>query len=89
MPLRYPTTSGTLLEKIAAGDGIGWDEFYEKYAPVAPECPPGILSQRSAKGCFPAAAWNVPVLTAAGIVFWFIRAELPRRAQFRKNREKV
>ena len=34
MPLRYPTTSRTLLEKIAAGDGIGWDEFYEKYAPV-------------------------------------------------------
>ena len=34
MSLKYPTTSKTLLEKIASGDEIGWDEFYLKYAPV-------------------------------------------------------
>ena len=34
MTLRYPTTSGTLLERIAAGDEIGWDEFFERYSPV-------------------------------------------------------
>ena len=34
MALKYPTTSKTLLEKIASGDEISWDEFYRKYAPV-------------------------------------------------------
>ena len=34
MPLQYPTTSRTLLARIAAGDEIGWDEFYGKYAPI-------------------------------------------------------
>ena len=34
MPLKYPTTSKTLLDKIASGDEIGWDEFYLKYAPI-------------------------------------------------------
>ena len=34
MPLKYPTTSKTLLEKISSGDEIGWDEFYSKYAPI-------------------------------------------------------
>ncbi len=34
MPLKYPTTSKTLLDKIASGDEISWDEFYRKYAPV-------------------------------------------------------
>ena len=34
MPLKYPTTSKTLLEQLAAGDEIGWDEFYGKYAGV-------------------------------------------------------
>lgn len=33
MTLRYPTTSGTLLARIAAGDEIGWDEFFERYSP--------------------------------------------------------
>ena len=30
----YPTTSKTLLDKIASGDEISWDEFYLKYAPI-------------------------------------------------------
>ena len=34
MPIKYPTTSKTLLDKIASGDEISWDEFYRKYAPV-------------------------------------------------------
>ena len=34
MPLKYPTTSRTLLEKISSGDEISWDEFYSRYAPV-------------------------------------------------------
>ena len=34
MPIKYPTTSKTLLEKIASGDEISWDEFYRKYAKV-------------------------------------------------------
>ena len=34
MPIKYPTTSKTLLEKISSGDEISWDEFYRKYAPV-------------------------------------------------------
>ncbi len=34
MPLKYPTTSKTLLEKISSGDEICWDEFYAKYAPI-------------------------------------------------------
>ena len=34
MSVKYPTTSGTLLEKISSGDEISWDEFYHKYSPV-------------------------------------------------------
>ena len=34
MTLKYPTTSKTLLDKIASGDEISWDEFYQKYAPI-------------------------------------------------------
>ena len=34
MPIKYPTTSKTLLEKISSGDEISWDEFYRKYASV-------------------------------------------------------
>ena len=34
MSLKYPTTSKTLLEKIASGDEICWDEFFNRYAPV-------------------------------------------------------
>ena len=34
MPLKYPTTSKTLLDKIASGDEISWDEFYQKYSPI-------------------------------------------------------
>ena len=34
MLLKYPTTSKTLLDKIAAGDEIGWDEFYIRYRPI-------------------------------------------------------
>ena len=34
MSLKYPTTSKTLLDKIASGDEISWDEFYLKYAPI-------------------------------------------------------
>ena len=34
MPLKYPTTSKTLLDKIASGDEISWNDFYEKYSPV-------------------------------------------------------
>ena len=34
MPLKYPTTSRTLLDKIAAGDEIGWDEFFCRYSPI-------------------------------------------------------
>ena len=34
MPLKYPTTSRTLLDRIASGDEIGWDEFYAKYSPI-------------------------------------------------------
>ena len=34
MPIKYPTTSKTLLEKISSGDEICWDEFYRRYAPV-------------------------------------------------------
>ena len=32
MPLKYPTTSKTLLDKIASGDEISWNDFYEKYS---------------------------------------------------------
>ena len=28
MPLKYPTTSRTLLDRIASGDEISWDEFF-------------------------------------------------------------
>ncbi len=31
MNLKYPKTSKTLLERLASGDEIGWDEFYERY----------------------------------------------------------
>ena len=34
MSLKYPTTSKTLLDKIASGDEISWDEFYRRYATV-------------------------------------------------------
>ena len=34
MSLKYPTTSKTMLDKIASGDEICWDEFYHRYAPV-------------------------------------------------------
>ena len=34
MSLKYPATSKTLLDKIASGDEISWDEFYLKYSPV-------------------------------------------------------
>ena len=34
MSLKYPTTSKTLLDKIASGDEISWDEFYHRYALV-------------------------------------------------------
>ena len=34
MTLKYPTTSETLLDKISAGDQIGWNEFFERYSPV-------------------------------------------------------
>lgn len=34
MPLKYPTTSKSLLDRIAAGDEISWDEFYEKYCGI-------------------------------------------------------
>lgn len=34
MVLKYPTTSKTLLEKLASGDEIFWDEFFNRYAPV-------------------------------------------------------
>ena len=34
MSLKYPTTSKTLLDKIASGDEISWNEFYQKYSPV-------------------------------------------------------
>ena len=34
MLLKYPTTSKTLLDKIASGDEISWDEFYLKYSPI-------------------------------------------------------
>ncbi len=32
--MKYPTTSLTLLDKIARGDEIGWNEFYQRYRPV-------------------------------------------------------
>ena len=34
MTLRYPTTSKTLIDKLASGDEIGWDEFFERYRPI-------------------------------------------------------
>ena len=34
MELKYPTTSKTLLDRIAAGDEISWDEFYTKYGKI-------------------------------------------------------
>ena len=34
MNLKYPTTSKTLLDRIAAGDEISWDEFYERYGAI-------------------------------------------------------
>ena len=34
MPLKYPTTSKTLLDRIAAGDEISWDEFYDRYGGI-------------------------------------------------------
>ena len=34
MPLKYPTTSRTLLDKIASGDEISWDEFFIRYSPI-------------------------------------------------------
>ncbi|MBQ9337843.1 MAG: sigma-70 family RNA polymerase sigma factor [Lentisphaeria bacterium] len=32
--LKYPTTSKTLLDRIAAGDEISWDEFYSRYCGI-------------------------------------------------------
>ncbi len=34
MDLKYPTTSKTLLDRIASGDEISWDEFYERYCGI-------------------------------------------------------
>ena len=34
MELKYPTTSRTLLDRIAAGDEISWDEFYTRYCGI-------------------------------------------------------
>ena len=34
MELKYPTTSKTLLDRIAAGDEISWDEFYTRYCGI-------------------------------------------------------
>lgn len=34
MDLKYPTTSKTLLDRIAAGDEISWDEFYTRYGKI-------------------------------------------------------
>lgn len=34
MPLKYPTTSRTLLDKLASGDEISWDEFFIRYSPI-------------------------------------------------------
>ena len=34
MKLKYPTTSKTLLERIAAGDEISWDDFYNRYCGI-------------------------------------------------------
>jgi len=34
MGLKYPTTSKTLLDRIAAGDEISWDEFYTRYCGI-------------------------------------------------------
>ncbi len=34
MDLKYPTTSKTLLDRIAAGDEISWDEFYNRYCGI-------------------------------------------------------
>lgn len=34
MNLNYPTTSKTLLDRIAAGDEISWDEFYTRYCGI-------------------------------------------------------
>ena len=37
MDLKYPTTSKTLLDRIAAGDEISWDEFYSRYCGIIRE----------------------------------------------------
>ena len=37
MDLKYPTTSKTLLDRIAAGDEISWDEFYTRYSGIIRE----------------------------------------------------
>ncbi|MBQ7208542.1 MAG: sigma-70 family RNA polymerase sigma factor [Lentisphaeria bacterium] len=34
MPLKYPTTSRTLLDRIASGDEISWNEFYDRYGGI-------------------------------------------------------
>ena len=34
MNLKYPATSKTLLDRIAAGDEISWDEFYNRYCGI-------------------------------------------------------
>lgn len=34
MSIKYPTTSRTLLDKIASGDEIGWTEFFRRYSPI-------------------------------------------------------
>jgi len=34
MDLKYPSTSKTLLDRIAAGDEISWDEFYTRYCGI-------------------------------------------------------
>lgn len=34
MALKYPTTSKTLLDRIASGDEISWDEFYRRYKKI-------------------------------------------------------
>jgi len=50
--MKYPTTSQTLLDKIAHGDEIGWNEFYPRYQPV-------ILALAKYKGLDDASAEDV------------------------------
>ena len=32
--MNYPSTHKTLLERVQSGDGVSWEEFYDRYAPV-------------------------------------------------------